>query len=162
MEENKITDFYNRSKQVENFGFIYNITTDRFEKISEDKKTLCIPCDWVRYENYFYKLLENLKTKKSLSYYKLMSTDFIPYYIEELPEFENAKEIERHPIDIELLKCQAKIKGLVHEMLHLVGIDPSEITFNVSGNNWGITYDGEEIFSCQLEGFIKSVQGEAK
>jgi hypothetical protein len=76
--------------------------------------------------------------------------------------FENVKEIERHPIDIELLKCQSNIKDQVVAMLHLVGIDIMEVTFNVNANDWSIEYDGEEIFSCQLEGFIKRVQGNIK
>lgn len=77
-----------------------------------------------------------------------------------IPEFENIEEIERHPIDIELQKCEAIIKQTCIDMLHLVGIDISEVTLDVSdgGNSWFIGYDGIDLFECHIGALIRSFQ----
>lgn len=85
---------------------------------------------------------------------------FESFILSELPEFENIEEIERHPIDIELQKCEAIIKQACIDMLHLVGIDISEITLDVSnsGNSWFIAYDGLDLFECHIGELIRSFQ----
>lgn len=74
----------------------------------------------------------------------------------ELPAFENVEEIERHPIDIELIKCQSQIKDLCVNMLSLVGIEISEVTLNTHYGSWDIEYNGVDVFSCNLEELIRS------